>query len=48
VSIRPAGYLLKVTITAAGEPHECSATKHPLTEAFLRLLADPASMRAAA
>jgi hypothetical protein len=48
MSWKPAGYLLKITITAAGEPHECSATKHPLTEAFLRLLADPQDMRAAA
>lgn len=48
VSWTPAGYLLKVTIVAAGEVYECSVVKHDLTESFLRLLSDPENMRAAA
>jgi hypothetical protein len=34
-----AGFLLKVKLVAAGEVHECSATKHVLIEDFLELLA---------
>jgi hypothetical protein len=40
VTWTPAGFLLKVTIVAAGEVHECSVTKHGLTEAFLELLTE--------
>ena len=35
VSWKPFGFLLKVTIVAGGEQHECSATKHRLVEQFL-------------
>ena len=43
-----AGYLLKIKLVVKGEIHECTATKHALTEAFLRILSDPQEMRAAA
>jgi hypothetical protein len=43
-----AGYLLKVTLAAHGERHECAVTKAPLSEAFLCLLSDPEGMRALA
>lgn len=42
------GYLLKVTVVAAGEVYKCQVVKHPLNESFLRLLSDPENMRAAA
>jgi hypothetical protein len=48
VTWTPAGYLLKVTIVVKGEVYECSLVKHPLNEAFLRLLSDPENMSAAA
>jgi hypothetical protein len=44
----PKGYLLKVTMVAAGEVYECQVVKHDLNEAFLRLLSDPEDMSAAA
>jgi hypothetical protein len=48
VTWTPAGFLLKVTIVVRGECYECSLVKHPLNEAFLRLLSDPENMSAAA
>ena len=48
VSYDIAGYLLKVTLVAKGEVYECTVVKHDLTEAFLRLLSDAESVRAAA
>jgi len=41
VTWSPAGYLLKIRLVAAGEVHECSATKHALVEQFLELLSEP-------
>jgi hypothetical protein len=48
VTWTPAGYLIKVTITAKGERYKVSTTKHALAEAFLGLLSDPENMSVAA
>jgi hypothetical protein len=48
VTWTPSGFRLKVRIVAKGEVYQCSVVKHPLSEAFLRLLSDPENMRAAA
>ena len=48
VSYDVAGYMLKVKLVAKGEVYECTVVKHDLSQAFLRLLSDPESVRAAA
>jgi hypothetical protein len=48
VTWTPSGFRLKVRIVVTGDVYQCSVVKHPLSEAFLRLLSDPENKSKAA